>query len=148
MMHVRELLAKKHSTVITIEPELDVGAAARLIMRNDIGGLPVVTTGGELVGFIAERDIVRVVDSSDEKVRAIRVEHAMRRPAPVCSIDDSLHDVMTRVTARRQRHLVVLDGARIAGVISVGDLVKNRLEELELETGVLRDYVAARRAMG
>jgi predicted transcriptional regulator len=70
----------------------------------------------------------------------------MRRPVPVCSADDSLRDVMARMTRDRLRHLVVLDGDSVTSVISVGDLVKHRLEQLETETGVLRDYVAAYRA--
>ena len=145
-MHVRDLLTRKSSNVITIEPDRDVGAAARLIMRHDIGGLPVVALTGELVGFIAERDIVKLVDATGEGIRHTKVEQAMRRPAPSCSSDDSLHDVMTRMTRQRLRHLVVLERGRIAGVISVGDLVNHRLEQLETETGVLRDYVAAHRA--
>jgi len=145
-MVVRDLLRKKGSDVITIEPDRDIGTAARLLMRYEIGGLPVATRTGKLVGFLAERDIVRVVDANVEGIRHLLVEHAMLRPAPVCSINDSLHELMNRMTRLRQRHLVVLDGERIEGVISVGDLVKHRLEELETETGVLRDWVAARRA--
>lgn len=146
-MLVRDLLARKSPTVITIEPEMDVGTAARLIMRHDIGGLPVVTLTGSLVGFVAERDIVRLIDNGGDDVRRVRVEQAMRRPAAHCSSNDSLHEVMTRMTRQRLRHLVVVDGERIAGVISVGDLVKHRLEQLETEAGVLRDYVAAQRAL-
>jgi len=146
-MRVRDLLTRKHSTVITIEADKDLATAARLLMRHDIGGLPVATPTGELRGFLSERDIVRVVDDTPVGIRDVSVRQAMRRPAPVCSSEDTLQEVMARMTRERLRHLVVLDDDRIAGVISVGDLVKHRLEELEVETGVLRDYVAARRAM-
>jgi len=146
-MRVRDLLTRKHSTVITIEADKDLATAARLLMRYDIGGLPVASPTGELRGFLSERDIVRVVDDTPVGIRDVSVRQAMRRPAPVCSSEDTLQEVMERMTRERLRHLVVLDDDRIAGVISVGDLVKHRLEELEVETGVLRDYVAARRAM-
>jgi CBS domain-containing protein len=145
-MVVRDLLTKKGSAVITVEPDSDVGEAAHLLILHNIGGLPVATRQGELVGFIAERDIVRAVDTNDEEIREVTVTQAMRRPAPVCSSDDTLHDVMDRMSRERLRHLVVLDGDQIQGVISVGDLVKHRLEELETEAGVLRDLVAAQRA--
>lgn len=146
-MHVRELLKKKGSGVIAVQAGTDVGTAARLLMQHTIGGLPVVASSGSVVGFVAERDVVRAVDQSGEGIRHLPVEQVMRRPAPTCSGDDSLQEVMARMTRERLRHLVVVDGDRSVGVISVGDLVKHRLEQLETETGVLRDYVAAQRAV-
>lgn len=145
-MRVRDLLSKKGSTVITIGPDEKIGAAVRLLIDHDIGGLPVANGPGELLGFVAERDIVRLADLSFQPIREVPVRQAMRSPAPVCSTDDPVSDVMSRMTRERVRHLVALDGGRIAGVISVGDLLKERLEELEAEAGVLRDYAAARRA--
>ncbi|MGH7500126.1 MAG: CBS domain-containing protein [Longimicrobiales bacterium] len=144
-MYVRDLLAGK-SSAITIEPGRDIATAVQLLMRHHIGGLPVVTRAGSLVGFLAERDVVRIVDAAIDLIRSMTVEQVMRRPAPVCAVDDSLHEVMARMTRERMRHFVVLDEDHIAGVISVGDLVKHRLEQLETEAGVLRDYVAAQRA--
>lgn len=146
-MRVRDLLTRKRSTVITIEPDRDLATAARVLMRNDIGALPVATPSGDVLGILSERDVVHVVDSTHAGIRDVTVRSAMRRPAPMCSIDDSLQTVMVRMTQERVRHLVVVDEDHIAGVISVGDLVKHRLEELETETGVLRDYLAAHRAM-
>lgn len=104
-----------------------------------------VAPGGVVAGFIAELDIVGALDRNGTKVTGLRVGDVMRRPAPSCGADDSLQDVMTRITRESFRHLAVIDGGRLAGVISVGDLVKHRREQLETETGVLRDYVAAQR---
>ena len=147
-MSVRELLRKKPTGVISIESEASVADAARLLMDREIGGLPVVDEeGAKLLGFVSEREIVDAVDGHSSGIRDLRVASIMRRPAPVCSGDDGIRDVMERMTRGRLRHLVVLDHDRVAGVISVGDLVKDRLEQLETETGVLRDYVAAQRAM-
>lgn len=146
-MRVADLLRHKKNDVVSIEPESSVAAAARLLMGHGIGGLPVVARDGRLAGFIAERDIVQAVDQNGGSVAGLSVERVMRRPAPACAAAEPLYDVMARMTRDRLRHLVVVDGERITGVISVGDIVKHRLEQLETETGVLRDVVAGQRAV-
>ncbi|MDX1646801.1 MAG: CBS domain-containing protein [Longimicrobiales bacterium] len=152
-MNVRELLRKKSKGVVTVESTATLARAAELMMDHAIGGLPVIELpGSALVGFVSERDIVDAVDRRSqevltESVQDLPVTTVMRRPAPTCRGAESIRDVMARMTRGRLRHLVVLDDEdRIAGVISVGDLVKDRLEELETEAGVLRDYVAGQRA--
>lgn len=145
-MRVGELVRSKGGDVVTIGPGASVGRAVRLLMDHRIGGLPVVGSEGPPVGFVAERDIVRALDIARGGVHDVPIERIMRRPPPTCSVTDELKDVMTRMTRDRLRHLVVLEGDRLAGVLSVGDLVHHRLQELEIEAGVLRDYVAARRA--
>lgn len=147
-MTVRDLLTRKPVGVVSVKPTVSVAAASRRLIDEGVGGLPVVDEQGRLVGFLAERDVVALVDSKSSGIRDTPVSAAMRRPAPVCGADESLRTVMTRMTRERLRHLVVMDGERIAGVISVGDIVKQRLEQLETEAGVLRDYVAAQRAKG
>ena len=144
-MRVRELLGRKGSSLITVEPTAELEAAARLLMDRHIGGLPVLDAAGAAIGFVSERDVVRAVLDHRGSVGRLRVADVMHA-APICDADDRLEDVMRRMTVERLRHLVVRDGSRIAGVISVGDIVKHRLEQLETETGVLRDYVAAQRA--
>jgi CBS domain-containing protein len=146
-MSVRVLLRKKPSSVITIQPDTDLATAARLLIRHRIGGLPVVAPDGAVVGFLAEREIVQAVDQTGGSVRDLPARRFMRSPAPTCSTDDSLQDVMSRMTRDRLRHIVVVQAGRIEGLISVGDLVKHRLDELETEAGVLRDYVTAQRAL-
>jgi CBS domain-containing protein len=146
-MQVRELIQKKRvPEVITLPLSADLATAAGLLMRHNIGGLPVVKADGQLVGFVSERDIVRAVDHTGDGIRQIPVKAFMRSPAPICTADELLNTVMTRMNRERLRHLVVVDGERVAGVLSVGDLVKHRISELETETGVLRDYVVAQRA--
>lgn len=150
MRRVRELLRQKGggTDVVTVTPDTPLRTAVHLLMRHRIGGLPVLGMGGEPVGMLSERDVVRAVERDTEApIGHLPVSTVMRRPVPTCSADDRVHDAMGRMTRERFRHLVVLgDDGRIQGVISVGDLVKHRLQELELEAGVLRDYVAARRA--
>lgn len=144
-MRVRDLMTKQ-ADVITIGPGAAVSDAVSLLMEHGVGALPVMASDGSPVGIVAERDIVAALHATGDEVLTLPVKRVMRRPAPMCEADDPLRDVMARMTVERTRHLVVCEGGRIAGVISVGDLVKHRLEQLETEAGVLRDYVAAQRA--
>jgi CBS domain-containing protein len=145
-MRVRELLRDKRGNVVTTSPASSVASAARLLMQHGIGGLPVVADDGRVVGILSERDIVKALDERVASFADTPVERVMHRPAPVCDADTPLQDIMSSMTRQHERHIVVMEGGAIVGVVSVGDLVKHRLGQLETETGVLRDYVAARRA--
>ena len=147
-MSVATLLRAKPRSVITISASDTLIDAVNLLIEHSIGGLPVVDDQGSPVGFLSERDVVRAVEKHPAGGGSLPVRQVMRRPAPTCRADDPLREVMGRMTRERLRHLVVVGDDGIRGVISVGDLVKHRLEELETETGVLRDYVAAQRARG
>jgi CBS domain-containing protein len=142
---VRELISHRTRTLITVGPQVDVGTAIRLFFTHSIGGLPVVSHDGTVVGFVSERDVVRAVNGHMGPIRNMLVQEVMR-PAPFCDADDTVESVMKQMTAQRLRHLVVRDGGRPIGVVSVGDMVKYQLEQLESERAVLRDYVAAQRA--
>jgi CBS domain-containing protein len=144
-MLVRDLLQRKRSETVTVRPGDWLITAAQMLMSHGIGALPVVEAGVP-IGLLSERDIVRAAALNVDGLAGTAVEQIMRRPAPTCSADDPIPVVMARMTRDRLRHLVVTENGRLAGVISVGDLVKDRLDELETETGVLRDYVAGQRA--
>jgi CBS domain-containing protein len=106
-----------------------------------------VAASGDVVGFVAERDIVRALNGQAGLIHHMLVRDVMR-PAQFCDADDTIQYAMRLMTDERVRHLVVRDHGRMIGVLSVGDMVKHRLEQLETETAVLRDYVAAHRAAG
>ncbi len=142
-MYVRDLVSGQR--VVTVAPQDEVATAIRLLFKYNIGGMPVVTPDGAVVGFIGERDIVKTINSHLGPVRHMPVQDAMR-PAAFCDPDDSVEVVMRRMTNERVRHLVVQENGTVLGVVSVGDMVKFRLSQLETETAVLRDYVAAHRA--
>lgn len=142
-MRVGELLGPGRRQVVTIEPEARLDTAVRLMLEHNIGALP-VTSGSTVVGIVAERDIVEALGREWTDVRTMPVSRVMRR-APTCEVDDDVRALMTRMTGERQRHFVVLERGRLSGIVSVGDIVKRRLQELELEAGVLRDYVAGQR---
>lgn len=145
-MRVRELMTPA-SDVITIGPEATVAEAVRLLMRHGIGALPVVAPNRAVLGLVAERDVVKALDDGAGKALDRPASRVMRRPPPTCDADDTVRRVMARITRERLRHMVVCEGGRLEGLVSVGDLLKNRLDELELEAGVLRDVVAAQRNM-
>lgn len=144
-MRVHDLLGRKRNTLITVDSKASLQHAVSLLMEHQIGGLPVVTPDGAVVGFVAERDVVRAVQAHPTAIPDLPIQQVMR-PTPACDAADTLEDAMRRMTAQRQRHLVVQDHGRLIGVISVGDIVKYRLEQLETEAGVLRDHIVAQRA--
>jgi CBS domain-containing protein len=141
-VHVRDLVDGQR--VITVGPREEVARAVRLLFIHNIGGMPVVAPDGTVVGFIGERDIVKTMNGHLGPVRHMLVQDVMR-PAAFCDPDDSVETVMQRMTSERVRHLVVREDGHVLGVVSVGDMVKYRLSQLELETAVLRDYLAAQR---
>jgi CBS domain-containing protein len=146
-MRVRDLIQKKASSAaITVPAGCDIVSAANILIQHRIGGVPVLLGSGTVAGFVSERDIVRASSRTPEGLRYRTVDEIMQRPAPSCDADDELNDVVARMNRERLRHVVVLEGGRIVGILSIGDFVKHRLEELETETGVLRDYVLAQRA--
>jgi CBS domain-containing protein len=142
-VHVRDLVGRQR--VITVGPQEEVATAVRLLFDHNIGGMPVVTADGAVVGFIGERDIVKTMNSHLGPIRHMMVRDAMR-PAAFCDPDDSIEVVMQRMTSERVRHLVVRENGKLLGVVSVGDTVKFRLGQLEMEAAVLRDYLAGQRA--
>jgi len=131
--------------VITVSPREEVATAVRLLFEHNIGGLPVVTPDGAVVGFIGERDIVKTINGHLGPIRHMLIQDVMGTAA-FCDPDDSIEIVMQRMTSERVRHLVVRENGNVLGVVSVGDMVKFRLSQLEMETAVLRDYLAAQRA--
>ena len=144
-MRVRDLINAKADTVIAVQASDDLSTAIQLLMRHNIGGLPVLADDGSVVGILSERDVVRAAHETPCTFGSPRV-HDLMRSAPTCEADDAIADAMHRMTAQRQRHFLVLDEGKLVGVLSVGDLLKDRLRQLETEADVLRDYVAAQRA--
>lgn len=144
-MQVKELIRGHSRDVVTVSPTATVELALRRLIDHNIGGLPVVDPSGRLVGFVGERTVVEAVLKHGGDVRQLPVASLMQRP-PTVAPTDSVQGVMSRMTRERVRQFIVVEDDRVTGIISVGDIVKRRLDELELETGVLRDYVAARRA--
>jgi len=143
-MKVREILAIKGEHVHTIDPQRTILDAVTLLVEHGIGALLVRDTAGVVAGIISERDVLRVSRDRSGALGTIRVADVMTRDLIVCVPDDEVDYAMGIVTKNRVRHLPVMDDGRVAGLISIGDLVKARLDAAEYENRYLREYIEAR----
>jgi CBS domain-containing protein len=144
-MHVAAILSAKGATVEVVGPETPLTVAVHRMVSRGIGSLVVVGADDQLLGVLGERDVVRAIDRHGDGFPRLRVRDVVSAGVVAsCTVADDLAEVMRRMTVTRQRHLPVLDGTSIVGIISIGDVVKHRLDELELETHVLRDAYLSR----
>ena len=142
-MKIAEVLRAKGRAVVTIQPEQSVGSAVRVMKQGGVGALVVTRDGSHLIGILSERDVVRAL-VDDPAVLERRVADIMTANVVTCTPGDTVTHAMTLMTHGRHRHLPVVVDDRLDGIVSIGDLVKVRLEELELESRVLRDAFIGR----
>ena len=145
-MKVREILDAKGRGVVTVRPEASVSTVVHRLVLERIGALVVSEDGRHIAGVVTESDIVRALaaDGAAAVASGRRVAELMTRNVATCTPEDTVKRVMAEMTRRRVRHLPVVEGGGLAGIVSIGDVVKSRLEEVELEADVLRDaYIAA-----
>lgn len=143
-MHVSAILRTKGSIIITIKPSETVAAAAHVLHLNKIGAILAVDEEGAIAGVLSERDIVRGLAVHGTNVMDRPVSSLMTARVVTCKPDDTVASVMVRMTEGRFRHMPVIDNGRLIGVISIGDVVKQRIAEYSHEVESLRDYVAGR----
>ncbi len=144
-MKVEDILRNKGSVVETIRPDAKVLMAVHRMRMQNVGALVVSRDGERVDGVLSERDIVRGLTNHGADLVEMSVVAVMSRSVPTCAPGDSLTSVMSQMTRTRNRHVPVVDDGRLCGIVSVGDVVKHRLEEMELETSVLRDAYLTRR---
>ena len=137
------LLANKSGDVITINPTTDIIAAAKLLAERGIGAVVVLGVDHRIVGILSERDIVQALAEHGAALLSEPVSQIMTREVKTCSEDDTIEDLMGRMTAGRFRHLPVVKQEKLIGIVSIGDVVKSRVEEIDRETKTLRDYIQA-----
>ena len=137
-MTVDMILRAKGREVETIRPEATVTMAIQVFAAKGIGALVVTADGESVEGVLSERDVVRGLARFGGDVLGMRVAEVMSQPA-LCTPAATVKHIMEEMTRSRHRHLPVVDEGRLAGIVSIGDVVKSRLEELELETNVLRE---------
>jgi CBS domain-containing protein len=144
-MLVRQILNSKGTgEVLTIHPEATVAEAARLLSERRIGCLVVSRDGARPDGVISERDIVREMGARGVGCFQEAVAELMTEAVQTCSCDDQADDVLAQMTQGRFRHLPVMDGGRMVGLISIGDVVKARLSELAMEKDALEGMITGR----
>lgn len=140
-MNVKAILAAKGGNVITIEPTATLATAAKLLAQHRIGAVVICGAGGRLAGILSERDIVRAIAEQSATALLVTVGQVMTREVITCGEDDSVADIMERMTAHKFRHMPVLAKSELVGLISISDVVKQRVEEIERESEAMRDYI-------
>jgi CBS domain-containing protein len=143
-MKVSQLLETKGNEVSTISQERSITDAIAVLKERRIGALVVTGATAPLVGMFSERDVVRALALSGEKALTQKVADVMSRDVVTCTSSTDLNELMTTMTERRFRHVPVVEEDRLIGLISIGDVVKARLDELEHEKRDLLDYVSGR----
>ena len=140
-MHINDVLkAKSSSEVITIRPDASVRDLVALLAEHNVGALIVSTDGDTVDGIVSERDVVRLLAQRAD-VLDVSVADIMTSEVRTCEGDAALTELMQVMTEHRIRHVPVLTSGRLTGIISIGDVVKNRIGELEFERDQLDSYV-------
>lgn len=140
-MSVAALLSKKPNQTITVKATDSIADAGKLLSEHKIGAVVVVGDGETVAGILSERDIVRGLHAKGASVLTLRVSDLMTSTVKTCTRSESADDVMRRMSEGRFRHMPVVEGSKLVGVISIGDVVKNRIATLELEAGAMREYI-------
>jgi len=141
-MNVETILQNKGRAVATIRPEDTVGAAVDALISGNIGALVASEDGAAVDGIISERDIVHALAQHGSGLLALTVAEVITRPAVTCDPSESVGELMAEMTNRRIRHFPVVRNGRLCGIVSIGDVVKNRLDEIEYEAKSLRSFIA------
>jgi CBS domain-containing protein len=139
-MRIREILADKGDSVVTVEPDRTVHDAMCVLVEHNIGSV-VVTEGDAIVGILTERDVLRLGAATPDSLASTVVGDVMTTELVVAVEDDSVEYAAGVMTASRIRHLPILNGDRLVGVVSIGDVVNAMKQEKEVENRYLRDYI-------
>ena len=141
-MQVASILASKGRSVVTAKPGTSIPEIAQLLKSKKIGATVVVDDSDHVVGIISERDLVHGLARHGAGLLDMHVGDLMTRDVVTCATDIDMDEVMKVMTNSRIRHLPVVEGGRLAGIISIGDVVKHRLDALEDEANQLKRYIA------
>jgi CBS domain-containing protein len=141
-MNVETILRNKGSWVATIRPDTTIAEAIETLKRERIGALVVSEDGNSVDGVLSERDIVIALDDYGSELLSCPVDEIMTRNVVTCDPADTVQELMTEMTNQRFRHFPVVKDGRLCGIVSIGDLVKNRLDEVEFEANSLRSFIA------
>lgn len=141
-MTVRSILDEKGYDVVTLEPTASLVDAVQLLGSRRIGAAVVIDANRRIVGILSERDIVRVIGERGAGALDLSVADVMTTKVSTCSETATINDVMEVMTRGRFRHLPVESGGKLAGIISIGDVVKRRIEDVEREAEQIREYIA------
>jgi CBS domain-containing protein len=142
-MTVAWILKQKGRNVISASPDESVGHAIALLEKHNIGAIVIVDEQNRVLGIVSERDIVRIVATQGASALGEPASEHMTRNVVVCNEHHSIDWLMEQMTTRRFRHIPVAEDGRLAGIVSIGDVVKQKLALVESETAQMRQYIAA-----
>ncbi|WP_007024800.1 CBS domain-containing protein [Saccharomonospora iraqiensis] len=144
-MRIADLLRRKGSTVATVTPDTGVDGLVARLAEHNVGALVVVGPAGEVIGIVSERDVVRGLRERGTDLLATRVGDIMTTDVAGCTPEDSVDELSAVMTRRRIRHVPVLVDGVLAGIVSIGDVVKSRMDELEQDREQLESYIVGGR---
>jgi CBS domain-containing protein len=142
-MQVETILQSKGHTVFTVEAGAPLSEAVHILNSKKIGAVVVVDAKGKVAGILSERDIVRRLDKDPVALLASPVRQAMTAKVITCTSGASVSDLMETMTKHRIRHIPIIDGGKLTGIVSIGDVVKRKIEETEQEALALKQYIAS-----
>jgi CBS domain-containing protein len=140
-MTVKAILSTKGTDVVTIEPTATLETAVALLFERRIGAIVVLGPGRRIIGILSERDIVRALAEQGAAALKEPLALVMTRRVSTCTEGETVSAIMERMTAGKFRHIPVVQQDELVGIISIGDVVKHRLGEMEREQNALRDYI-------
>ena len=141
-MNVEHILSDKGRKVVTIAPSKSLAEASQVLSENRIGAVIVSDGSNPVLGILSERDIVRAVAAGGGAVLGEPVSRHMTGKVVTCTSRMAINDLMETITTGKFRHVPVVENGTLVGIVSIGDLVKHRLAEIESESRALRDYIA------
>lgn len=142
-MKVEQILQAKGTTVYTVNDDATIAEAVKTLGEKNIGAVVVRNAAGEVAGILSERDIVRRLRTEGAAALNETVTCCMTASVVTCAPEDSIDDLMVKMTERRIRHVPVLRDGKLAGIVSIGDVVKRKIEETEREAAALREYISS-----
>ncbi|TVR08365.1 MAG: CBS domain-containing protein [Salinarimonadaceae bacterium] len=141
-MTVRQVLAEKGGDVVTIGPDKTLAEAAAMLAKRKIGAVVVTREGADVAGILSERDIIRALADKGQQSLTDHVSAHMTSEVVTCPPEADMDHLMRAMTRGKFRHVPVVEAGRLVGIVSIGDVVKRRLAEVEAEHEALREYIA------
>lgn len=142
-MTVKHILDEKGRNVVTVSPSMGTLDAVRFLADNKIGAVVVTGVGGKIAGILSERDIVRAMAQKGADALAAPISQIMTAKVTTCGEDHTINQVMELMTNGRFRHLPVEENGKLVGIISIGDVVRRRIEDVEREAAEIKAYIAS-----
>ncbi|HUI97540.1 MAG TPA: CBS domain-containing protein [Xanthobacteraceae bacterium] len=140
-MTVREILSRKGSDVVTADPNAKLSDAVQLLAARRIGAVVITGADRRIVGILSERDIVRTLAEKGAQALESSISEVMTRKVITCGAGETVPEIMERMTVGKFRHVPVVEQGRLTGIISIGDVVKSRVQQMEQESAALQEYI-------